>query len=128
MDGDNEDEDEGDNENGIMKMESIKEIQIECSNSDATHSTAGKIALRTKLSVNNLDLLITSFCLAELASEISKIKENNQANKTDSPNPENTNNLLGRLESYGEATNILGKIIGSDASVYIYLSMLLSLP
>jgi len=26
MDGDNEDEDEGDNENGIMKMESIKEI------------------------------------------------------------------------------------------------------
>jgi len=117
-----------------MKMESIKEIKIECNNNndDATHSalaSAGKIALRTKLTVNNLDLLITSLCLAELASAISNIYENDETSKTDSANPEiNTNNLLGRLESYGEATNILGKIVNSDASVYVYLSMLLTVP
>lgn len=123
-----------DDQNEMLRIESIKEIKIE-SNKNTGQSTGDKFASRIKYTVNNLDLLITALCLAELSSEIPanqwKIEENNQ-NKTNTTSQENTTtsttNLLGRLERFGEAINTLGKTFCSDASVYIYLSILLSFP
>lgn len=58
-----------DDQNEMLRIESIKEIKIE-SNKNTGQSTGDKFASRIKYTVNNLDLLITALCLAELSSEI----------------------------------------------------------